>query len=428
MTMKTLATRRITMKKSACLIVCGVALCTGIDLRAEPVAGPTGTAIKPPKHAPPSEPVTNLTEAVTWLQGEAHRLIRVRAVPMADGTTAFPPGGYKAFWVRDYAYQLEGSSESFSDKELTDACRLFVKSIREDGAGVDCVKFEGIPIYQPGYGKMGREPVLDGPPFTVDVAWRTYQRLKDKALLKEVLDPLVKTMEYMPRNAENGLAHIASKNERREYGFTDSILFTGDTLFCSLLFVQATRQLGDLLEADGRREQAAKWRAEGERCAESVRRVFWDAEVGLFRSSTGLSNVPYIWGSAFAVWLGVATDEQARKIAGYFKEHYGEIVQHGQVRHLPGFTDWGGKRTEKNGGGYQRGAFWATPVGWFVYTLDLTDPALADQTVVDMVRHFQTYGACEYIDGENRRKPGYVASAALPLAGIRAMVARRSGK
>lgn len=392
-------------------------------------AADAAPAPKPATLPPPSEPVANFKDAVTWLKGEAHRVIRASLVPMNDGTAAFPPQvgiGYKAFWLRDYAYALEGSIESFSDKELTDACRLFVKSIREDGAAVDCVKFEGTPIYQPGYGSMGREPVLDGPPFTVDVAWRTYQRLKDKALLKEVLDPLVKTMDYMPRNPENGLACIATRDERREYGFTDSIHLTGDTLFCSLLFVQATRQLGDLLEADGRKEQAAKWWAEGERSAESIRRVFWDAEVGLFRSSTGDSNVPYIWGSAFAVWLGVATDEQSQKIAVYFKNHYDEIVQSGQVRHLPGFTNWDGKRAEKNGGRYQSGAFWATPVGWFVYTLDLVDPALADQTVVDMVRHFQKYGACEYIDGENRRLPGYVASAALPLTGIRAMIARRA--
>jgi hypothetical protein len=404
-------------------------LAQAVVLPTHSYAADDAPAPKPSTLPPPSKPVANFRDAVTWLDSEAHRVIRASLVPMNDGTAAFPPQvgiGYKAFWLRDYAYALEGSNESFSDKELTDACRLFVKSIREDGAAVDCVKFEGIPIYQPGYGSMGREAVLDGPPFTVDVAWRTYQRTKDKALLKEILDPLLKTMDFMPRNAQNGLAHIASRDERREYGFTDTILFTGDTLFCSLLFVQATRQLGDLLEADGRREQAVKWRAEGERSAESIRRVFWDAEIGLFRSSTGDCNVPYIWGSAFAVCLGVASDEQTQKIAGYFKNHYGEILQDGQVRHLPGFTDWNGKRTEKNGGDYQRGAFWATPVGWFVYTLDLVDPALADQTVVNMVRHFQNYGACEYIDGEIRHLPGYVASAALPRAGIRAMVARRA--
>jgi len=64
-------------------------------------------------------------------------------------------------------------------------------------------------------------------------------------------------------------------------------------------------------------------------------------------------------------------------------------------------------------------------VGWFVYTLDLVDSALADQTVVNMVDDFKKHGACEWISGERRQLPNYLASAALPLDGIRAMLERR---
>ena len=385
----------------------------------------------PPSKMPPaSVPVTDLAGAVKWLEGEAHRIIRASAVPMNDGTLAFPPQvgiGYDAFWLRDYEYALEGSIQSFSDKELTDACRVFVKAIRADGAAVDCVRFNGTPIYKPGYGSMGKEPVLDGPPFTVSVAWQTYRRTKDKALLQEVLEPLVKTMNYMPRNPTNRLAHIKFPGERCPYGFTDSISKSGDELFCSLLMVQAARELSDLLEAGGRAAEAQQWRREAERISGSVRDVFWDAQVGLFRSTTGACNVPDIWGSAFAVWLGVATKEQAQQIARYFKEHYDELVLHGQVRHMPGFLDWHGRKTTTNSGQYQSGGFWATPVGWFVYTLDLADPVLADKAVIEMVRHFQAHGACEWINREGTcQLPGYTASAALPLDGIRAVLARRA--
>ena len=65
-------------------------------------------------------------------------------------------------------------------------------------------------------------------------------------------------------------------------------------------------------------------------------------------------------------------------------------------------------------------------MGWFVFTLDEADPALADRTVIEMVRHFQEHGACEWINREGKcANPGYTASAALPLAGIRAMLERR---
>lgn len=372
-------------------------------------------------------PATTLSEAVTWLKQEAHRIIRASKREMADGTAAFPPQvgiHYEAFWLRDYEYTLEGSVDAYSDKELTDACRLFVRSMDANGAGVDCVKFDGTPIYMPGYGTMGKNPVADGSQFTVGVAWHTYQKTKDDTLLKEILDALVKTMNAVPRNPETKLVHIqpGDPQERCPYGFADTIGKEGDVLFCSLLYVQACRQLADLLDAAERTDEAAQWREETVKVTESINKVFWDKGIGLYRAATMTCREPDIWGSAFAVFLGVADADQSQTIAQYFKEHYDEIVQHGQIRHLPGGMYWEKGRARDE---YQNGAYWATPTGWFVYTLDLVDPALADQTVIDMVNHFQKYGACEWINGERRQLPHYLASAALSLDGIRAMLARR---
>jgi hypothetical protein len=386
------------------------------------MAANTDTAAATMPLPPPSVLVTDLAQAVHWLEGEAHRVIRASVRPMKDGMAAFPPQvgiGYEAFWLRDYEYCLEGSVGSFTTKELTEACRLFVRHVRADGAGVDCVKFDGTPIYKPGYGTMGKEPVTDGPAFTVGVVWHTYRQTKDETLRKESMPALVQAMNYLPRNPANGLVHIATPGERCPYGFTDSIPKSGDQLFDSLLAVQAYRQLDEL-------SGETQWRKEADRVAESVRAVFWDKATGLFRATTGNCNVPDIWGSAFAVLLGVATKEQSLAVAQYFKEHYGVIVKAGQVRHLPGFMDWQGRKTERNGGDYQSGAFWGTPVGWFVYTLDLVDPKLADQTVVDMVRYYQRHGTVEWFSGDKRKYPGYLVSAALPLAGIRGMRARRA--
>lgn len=375
-------------------------------------------------------PITTLPEAVTWLKQEAHRLIRASKREMADGTAAFPPQvgiHYEAFWLRDYEYTLEGSVDSYSDKELTDACRLFVRSMDANGAGVDCVKFDGTPIYMPGYGTMGENPVADGSQFTVGVAWHTYQKTKDDVLLKEILDALVKTMNAVPRNPETKLVHIrpGEPQDRCPYGFTDTIGKEGDVLFCSLLYVQACHQLSDLLEAGDRADEAAQWRKEAVKVTESINKIFWDQEMGLYRAATITCREPDIWGSAFAVFLEVADADQSQAIAQYFKEHYNEIVQHGQIRHLPGGVYWEKGRERDQ---YQNGAYWATPTGWFVYTLDLVDPALADKTIIDMVNHFKKYGACEWIFGEQRQLPQYLASAALPLDGIRAMRERRTGR
>ena len=120
--------------------------------------------------------------------------------------------------------------------------------------------------------------------------------------------------------------------------------------------------------------------------------------------------------------FGRGDEEQAKRVAGYFKEHYKEIVQEGQIRHLPGGVYWE-KGCERDT--YQNGGYWATPTGWFVYTLNLADPALADQTILDMVDSFQKTGACEWSYAEKRVLPNYLASATLPLDGIRAMMEYR---
>jgi hypothetical protein len=368
-----------------------------------------------------------LSGAIKWLENESRRLIRASRRTMKDGTSAFPPQvgiGYEAFWLRDYVYMLEGSIDSYSDKELLDAGRLFINSMRADGAGVDCVKFNGRPIYKPGFGTLGANPVADGSQFTVAVVWNTYQKTKDLKFLEENIDALIKTMRSVPRNPKTKLVHIKDDDwDRCPYGFTDTVRMQGDVLFCSLLYVEAGRRLSDLLNEVGRRDEAAEWKSEADIVAENIREIFWDERVGLFRAATIRCREHHIWGSAFAVYLGIADKGQSMAIARYFKDNYSKIVQNGQIRHLPGGVYWeqcvAGRDT------YQNGAYWATPTGWFVYTLDSMDSALADKTVIDMVSDFKKGGACEWILGEKRRLPNYLASASLPLAGIRAMIERR---
>ncbi len=365
--------------------------------------------------------------AVLWLEKETHRLIRASKRAMKDGTAAFPPQvglGYEAFWLRDYAYTLEGSIDSYSDQELLDACSLFVKNIRADGAAVDCIKFDGTPIYKPGFGTMGKKPVADGSQFTINIAWHTYRKTRDKNFLKTIIDKLIKTMHAIPRNPETGLVHITpgKEQERCPYGFTDTIEKQGDVLFSSLLFIQAARRLSDLLNELGRTKEASYWKNENGKVARMVSTIFWDTETGLMRAATVQCREHDIWGSAFAVYLNVANAEQQKAIAGYFKRHYDELVQKGQIRHLPGNVYWEKTNCKKNT--YQNGAYWATPAGWFVYTLAMADERLARQTVIDMVSDFKKHGACEWIFGEKHRLPCYLASAALPLSGIRAMLER----
>jgi len=415
----------------------------GFRLVRDTASPPSPPTCLTPKSTPPAAPKPTppgatraMADAVRWLEKESHRIIRASKRTMNDGTAAFPPQvglGYEGFWLRDYEYTLEGTIDTYSNEELTAACRVFIRGIRDDGAGVDKVDFDGTPIYQPGHGEMGKHPVADGSQFTVSVAWHTYRKTKDKQLLGEIVEPLIKTMNAAPRNCETRLVHIEPGDawNRCPYGFTDTIRKQGDLLFCSLLYVQASRQLADLLEELGRVDDASHWKAEAQRVAASIRKVFWDAQVGLFRAATIVCREHDIWGSAFAVYLGVADAAQSKAVATYFKKHYSEIVLNGHIRHLPGGVYWeratGGKGKPYPRDMYQDGAYWPVPTGWFVYTLDLVDPELADQTVLDMVTDFAKGGACEWIFGpQYHHIQNYLASPSLPLAGIRAMLERRA--
>ncbi|NOY79421.1 MAG: hypothetical protein GXP31_00300 [Kiritimatiellaeota bacterium] len=373
-------------------------------------------------HATPMD----FTQSVIWLEAKARELVRASQRDMANGVHAFPPQvgpGYNAFWLRDYSYMIETCADALTEKELVDACRLFADAVREDGAGVDCVRFSGEPVYKPGMGTMGRNPVADGGQFTVNVAWVTWRRTRDRNLLNHVLPALCKTLEAVPRNPATGLVHITpgEGRDRCPYGFTDTIGKQGDVLFCSLLYIQASRRLADLLRAAGQVTAAESRDKEAEKLVARVRSTFWDPKTGLFRAATVRCREPDIWGSAFAVYLNVASEPQARSVGVYFRDHYAEICQRGQVRHRV-YWERGCKRDT-----YQNGAFWAVPTGWFVHALAPVAPELARRTVLDLVRDFHERGICEWTIGARTRLPNYVASATLPLQGIRELAGQPVG-
>ena len=107
-----------------------------------PVCGQSvnGTAKPDPSsrtapEASPKIPAT-LPEAVAWLKARSTQMIRDCRRQTKSGITAFPPqvgGGYEAFWLRDYAYMLEGNLAAFSDQELEQAYRFFLAGQRSVG-------------------------------------------------------------------------------------------------------------------------------------------------------------------------------------------------------------------------------------------------------------------------------------------------------
>jgi len=376
-----------------------------------------------PAQAQPAQ--ESLSEAVLWLKNQANTLVRECRRTLPDGRAVFPPQvgtGYEAFWLRDYAYMLEGAPEAFTEQELRDALRIFLDAQQPDGTCVDCVTFDGRPILKPGMGTMGENPVADGSQFLVNVAYCTWKRLHDGALLQEMLPRLEKALQAIPIQESTGLVWIDPEKDwdRCPYGFTDTVVKKGAELFSSLLLYQSYLQMAEMERAAGRLKESANYAEKADHLKESIRNTFWDEQVGLFVAATHQCRQPDIWGSAFAVYLEVATSAQARRVAEYFRDHYSEIVQAGKIRHLPGGMYW--ETCKATPGTYQNGGFWGVPVGWFVVALWPVAPELAEKTILDFIQDSRRRGFAEWVNGDTLRLPRYVASACAPLPGFRVIV------
>ena len=198
--------------------------------------------------------------------------------------------------------------------------------------------------------------MADGSQFTVGVAWHTFRRVQDRALLQRIIDRLVKAMQCVPRNPATGLVHIRPGGyDRCPYGFTDTVREQGDVLFCSLLQVEASRRLADLLAAVGRPADAeATAPRGGPSGGEHSRRVLGQIVRSVPRRDGAVQRARYL-GIGLCRLSGRSVGRTVAGRGTYFQRHYDQLVQCGQIRHLPGGMYWqaAGPKDE-----YQNGGFW----------------------------------------------------------------------
>ena len=199
------------------------------------------------------------------------------------------------------------------------------------------------------------------------------------------------------------------------YGFEDSVAKTGALNYASLLIIEASALLCQVVRnlaasnatvAAHRPETEALCRRATKMSAE-LTPALWDDATGTFHPSTGLEgNLTDVWGSAYAASLdgvhtilgpsGVhtprwpsdvpspTTPAQRERIAAFLADPKNGVFANGQVRHLPIGQGWVQEwcvpkgATEPPGakiappcaegwlyskpGDYQNGGFWATPV------------------------------------------------------------------
>jgi hypothetical protein len=382
------------------------------------------------------------------------------------GFTLVTPGKdtYTAFWPRDFSMSLESG---FITAEEMRNHLLLICSVQNGPAELklanglhvppwaipDHVNYDGRPSYYPGSygsghdqgnGTCGRVPPMDDHYEFAHIAYTYWRATHDTDVLRlevkgiTVFDRLEKAFACPTTDPQTGLAQTTEADRAVGFGFCDAETHTGKLLFASLLRHRAAGELAELARALGRHERVAAYRQIQKTIQANLARTFSepDHREGWLRASTGLSHQPDVWGTLFALHLGVldrATAATARKTVADAVRR-GTIAFEGGVRHVPTDQDFSKttawERSLSPLNSYQNGAYWHTASGWLIKALRKEDRPLALQVFGEMLAHLRAqdfrkgpgHGApweCYGPNSQARQNAVYMASVALPYATLK---------
>lgn len=352
-------------------------------------------------------------EKVKWMKEATLKQLKGCRVKGAGGTWIHTPdgvGNYKALWTRDSYYMVEYAGDLMDREEIKASIHYLLNGQREDGCIPDRVNKVGQPIYSPGApGKPMADHALDNGPFMAMMVCSYVNQYGDKDLFKEVESKLRRGLDHIYVK-ENGLVYNDPKNPQCVYGFTDIVKKTGYLLFSSLLYFKASLEMHNLcVKYNCGNPSIYKRRYEYVR--QSIYKL-WNEDDGMFWAADGDCKQIDIWGSAYAVAVGITSEEQTKRIASYLVAHYDETVMNGQVRHLTSSDGaWEKLFHDCKEGTYQNGAYWATPLAWMIPVYEMGKPGLGKLTLEKVISDFQENDINECINDGYVKVPNFVVSA-----------------
>ena len=149
----------------------------------------------------------------------------------------------------------------------------------------------------------------------------------------------------------SGLPWINSSRQLIGYGFQDGEYMSGDVLYSSILYWNATGILADLYAQAGPSfaSQVTALRAQADRVKHQISAELWSDKLGAFVAATKLeSDRISVWGNAFAGVSGLANATQSAAIFAFFRDREADIFFEGQVRQTPAPHFWDSTHTGHN--------------------------------------------------------------------------------
>lgn len=331
-----------------------------------------------------------------------------------------------------------GGGAAFSDADeptVRAAVALqFARGQRADGCFADRVQTDGTPVFSPGgTASPFADHAIDNMPFAGRLLaayagrFAAVNRTAVQALFCAAEPQVRRALDFLQIDPATGLVWNDPDRPNCTYGFTDTVAKQGGLLFSSLLVVDAAQQMANWSAAFGC-GNSSQYAAEAVAMATAVSGgplAAPVAQTGFFLACTqGANSLPDVWGSAYAVQLGVATPAQTTAVVAQLANATNGLYQSGQVRHLPAGVYWG--KCFLGGcpahGTYQNGAFWATPLSWVLPVLAAHGQApLAESLLNATVANFQAIGPMECVDNTYHGVTDYVDSGTNALAGLLAI-------
>lgn len=396
------------------------------QLTAAPASSRTPVPLDPPAYA--------------WLKNETTSLLARCVIVSHDRVTLFTPDAslsYGAQWTRDFAMAVLNAAPALKLTGLDVRAAVAYTLVRVSAAGVapDRVQANGTAVTAPG--EPGRWPIAlawDNGPYAALLLAGYARSWSDGAFFCAHEPVARRALDLLPR--EGGLAWNDPSLPNCSFGFEDSVVLPGRMLTVSLLLFDAATQVAALARAYGC-GNALHYDGLAAGVAGGIDALF-DAAAGLFNASSEVEAVHDVFGSAYAVALGLSTAPRRSAVAGFLAAQWratvaaaaGEgannsttIWQEGQARHLP-FPElwrkcWLGHCSRP--GTYQNGAFWATPLNWILPALVAGGfDAEAGEIAAAVVRSFQARGVSEAINRDIHYAGvrDYVASACNVLGAV----------
>ena len=370
---------------------------------------------------------------------------------------------YPSVWIRDFAMNMDCE---MMDADLVKEHILRFANYAQNGgellelknnlkvpawAMADHLNYNGRPVYFPGTysdsddqgtGKFGFYPSLCDNYYFVHMVCSYIKQTGDYGILDQLCsgislsERVEKAWEGYNIDEKTDLCFSSMPYYTVDWGFNDTVMKSGLLLFSSLLRFMTAKELSELCLKRGNDKKAEFYSAHAEKIKYSIIRTFWDGSGWLY-SATGLCHQYDVWGTLFAIYIGILPTEleelAIKAIAKAYRD--GIISESGYVRMIRTTDDayegqaWEALKpgsTEPNH--YQNGAYWATPSGWLFYALAKEDMELAKQCIDEFVEHtkaFEDKGApFEFISPQSTCWEGefYGTSATLPYAGLKRII------